>query len=136
MRYSIKRGDGTTLVPGITLAEASSILATRVNDRGETGEVIAHDPVYPLFVSDERSSWADYTLYTSLDDMLARAPRASQKVRLNTSDEGKVMTVSLIDIRSDPPLIKVGMTLRGVTDIVAFETVLETAASLKDRGVA
>lgn len=121
------------MVPGLSLQEASTTLAQRVDIRGEIGEAVVHDPVYPLFVSDEGTTYTDYTLYNSLEDMVARAAKKSLKARLTLSEDGLVTVATLIDIRSDPPVITLGISLRSVSDLVAYETLLETAALLRAR---
>ncbi len=133
MRYSIKKSDGSLVVIGRPLAEAMRELESRVNVRGEVGESVVHDPVYPLFVSDEQGACAGYTLYDSLNDMVARASKSSLKVRITLSEDRAITTASLIDITSSPPQLTVGVSARGVTDLVVYETLLETASTLKSR---
>ena len=135
MRYSIKRQDGTVVVEGLALGEATLRLRGRADTRGEQGERIEHDPVYPLLVTDEQTPTDDYTLYSSSDDMLSRAARDARMVRVARSEDGRSVTATNLVSAGNGLDTAHGVIIKGGSDRLAYDAALELAASMRARGL-
>lgn len=82
MRYKVLKADDTVVEEGLPLRTAAALLEQRANQRGAVGERVVHDPLYPLYVTNEESGLDDYTIYASMKDMTENCRRDCRMVQI------------------------------------------------------